>query len=358
LPHTIASGPVKNEDYGLDLARRFLPERVVKNAEQVSTFLRDKSSSHAAGPATRAAKQSKLVLALPDLLKQADTSTMDDSALSSYINKLQTEFTIRMYIEADDDAQEEQTGESSKQALERPVLDKPSEGELEEWNKKCEAAERRIMHANMAQSQEKKRPASAGESSEYGQKRNKTEDPDDTQSMASQFTLINRGAMIESLRRGACTPTTRAETPSSVTMSDLPGSNLDAPVVGERMAREATPHPALDRGHQHAVSISSVNTTYDHDMPDVEGSEDARPASSERPGAEAPSGSVLQPLERFQPLREWYSRNSEGQASVSSGGISASEGGSTPASLHRSRSITQEFLGFMDGDGDKERRYN
>jgi DNA mismatch repair protein MSH4 len=331
---------------------------VVKNAEQVSTFLRDKGSSHAAGPATRAAKQSKLVLALPDLLKQADTSTMDDSALSSYINKLQTEFTIRMNIEADDDAQEEQSGESSKQALERPVLDKPSEEELGEWNKKSEAAERRVMHANMAHSQDKKRPASAGESSEYGQKRNKTEDSDGTQSMASQFTPINRGAMIEALRRGACTPTTRAETPSSVTMSDLLGSNHDAPVMGERMTREVTPHPVLGRGHQRAASVSSVSATYDHDMPDVEESKDALPASSERPGAEAFSGSVPQPLERFQPLKEWYSRNGEGQASASSSGASASEGSSTPASLRRSRSGTEEFLGSMDGDGDKEGRYD
>lgn len=355
LPHTIAPGPVKNEDYGLDLARRFFPGRVVKNAEQVSTFLRDKTSGKGAGPATRAAKQGKLVAALPDLLKQADTSTMDDSALSSYIKKLQTEFTIRMNIAADDDAQETQTSESSKQVVDRPALEKPSEEELEEWNRKCDATERRVMHANMAHSQDKKRPGSAGESSEYAQKRSKTED--DTQSMASQLTPINRGALIEELRRGACTPTTRAATPSSVTMSDLPGANVDSQVVEERTTREATPYPGPSRRQHRAVSISSISTTYDHDMPDVEDDEDGLSASSERPSAGTYSGLGQQPLERFQPLEEWYARNSQGQAFASSGRASSSDGGATPASLLRSRSGTQEPSGYMDDeDGDREGR--
>ncbi|KAK4156649.1 muts domain V-domain-containing protein [Chaetomidium leptoderma] len=265
LPHTIAPGPVRNEDYGLDLARRFLPGR------------------------------------------QADNSTMDGSALASYFKKLQTEFTIRMNLAADDDTSGGQSSRAVGQTAAPPILEKPSEEELEEWKKKSDTAERRVMHANMAQSQEKKRPASGGESNDESlQKRIRiVEVDDDTWSMASQPTPVNRGSMIEALRRGACTPTTRADTPSSVT-TGLPESDVDtvmedaAPGQEETSVEEAlTP----DNNRQRAVSISSDSSDYS-DMPGLLHA-DVLPSTSARSGADV-SSEPTQPLERFQPLRGWH----------------------------------------------------
>jgi DNA mismatch repair protein MSH4 len=343
LPHTIAPGPVKNEDYGLDLSRRFLPDRVVKNAEDVCKFLRQRNSSQATGPATRAVKQNKLILALPGLLKQASDSTMDDSAFASYLNKLQTEFTIRMDITTDDDAQEGPSGKDIDQTVDLPTLEKPSEEELDEWKKKSDAAENRVMHANMAQSQDKKRPASASGDNDCLPKRSKTEAG--AESTVSQPTPINRGSMIEELRRGACTPTTRAATPSSVT-TDNPEPQADS-VMNDAPAREDTPAEASGStgARQRAVSISS-GSNYDEDMPDVD---ETSPRAPDRPSPDAYSN-LAQPLEQFQPLREWYAREQQTAGTSSM----ESEERSTPRSLARSRSATQEFLrGLHEDEGEE-----
>lgn len=53
---------------------------------------------------------------------------MDDTALASYLKKLQTEFTNRMNIAADDDRQEDTcVSDIVGQAGGFPILDKPSE---------------------------------------------------------------------------------------------------------------------------------------------------------------------------------------------------------------------------------------
>ncbi|AEO53737.1 hypothetical protein MYCTH_2114650 [Thermothelomyces thermophilus ATCC 42464] len=219
LPHTIAPGPVRNEDYGLELSRRFLPQRVVNNAEHICKFLRTKSLGRSAGPATRTLKQSKLILALPDLLKQANDSTMDESALASYLRKLQTEFTIRMNLTAEESSEQEQTGKGTAQHVMVPILEKPSENELEEWKKKSDSAERRVMNANMTESQENKRPGLEGEGDGSLAKRART--GDETASMTSQMTPIDRSLMIEELRRRSHTVTTKAATPSSLSSNSL-----------------------------------------------------------------------------------------------------------------------------------------
>ncbi|KAH6650440.1 muts domain V-domain-containing protein [Chaetomium tenue] len=302
LPHTIAPGPVKNEDYGLDLSRRFLPERVVDNAEKVS-----------------------------------NDSTMDDPALASYVKKLQTEFTIRMNIAADDDAAEGSATKDVQSPAELPTLTKPSEEEVEGWKKKCDAAESRVMHSNMAQADDKKRPFPAGEGTESLSKRART---DETPSTISQPTPINRNSMIEDLRRGACTPTTRAATPSSIRtgFSDSQADSVmhDAPTADHTPTTQA--YNTNDTRHR-AMSISS-GSNYDEEMPDADSPDAALPPSSaQHPAAGAYAG-LVQPLEQFQPLRDWYAR--EKAAESSSGAAREERGGG--GGLDRARSATQEFL--------------
>lgn len=269
LPHTVASGPVQNEDYGLDLARRFLPARVVDNAEQICRFLRDRQARKSPGPTTRALKQNKLVLALPGLLKQAFNSTMDDSALASYLKKLQTEFTIRMNIVADDDAQTRDGNRDDEPAVDHPVIEKPGEQELEEWKKKCDAAERRVMHANMLHSQQRKRPALEEIDGEPG-KRNKR---DGNPESVPRPTPINRSSIIEELRRETSMPSNREDTPSSLTM------DVSDPVMGETPDLDGDKPPTdtfklplgVGRESVRAVSISSRASSYEDAVENMPG---------------------------------------------------------------------------------------
>ncbi len=339
LPHTIAPGPVKNEDYGLDLSHRFLPNPVVENAEQVCKFLRDRAFGKAVGPATRAVKQNKLIAALPDLLKQAQSSTMDDSALSSYLKKLQTEFTIRMNIAEDDDAPEHQARDKAEQTANLPSFRKPSEEDLEGWKKKCDASERRVMSANVVQSQERKRRSAEDELSEGQQKRNKTDN--DKRCMVSPPTPINRGSMIEELRRSAFTPTIGSATSHSFT-AEIPGADTGS-VGGETPAREnMTVKPVTSAYPQRAISISS-GSEYDADTSALDDDDDF--AIAEGPGA-AGFQQPVQPLEGFQPLNAWYAREGQAHDASSRDG----EGASRSTSLVRSCSMTQEFMRELKED--------
>lgn len=302
LPHTIASGPVKNEDYGLDLARRFLPERVIKNAEQICQFLRDKSLNKATGPATKAMKQNKLILALPDLLKQANTSTMDDSALASYLKKLQIEFTIRMNLAAKDDVEEVEEGGNPGNKMEHPVLEKPSKEELLEWKNKCDSAERRVMHANMAHSQDRERPISGDE------QRNKT---NSDIKCVPQLKPINRGSIIEELRREACFPTNREDTPSSFTM-DTQESYTES-VIGETVLNLNLQARGVGQGvgdDQTPVSISSDSSNSQDDDEMLDSTDVMSSTTFEKASSELPE-KPRQPLQQFQPLKQWYARNGQ-----------------------------------------------
>lgn len=70
------------------------------------------------------------------LLKQANDSIMGESALVSYLEKLQTEFIIRIDLATDEDVQRGQTGKGLDQGHEHLALENSSEQELEEWKKK------------------------------------------------------------------------------------------------------------------------------------------------------------------------------------------------------------------------------
>lgn len=226
LPHTVAPGPVRNEDYGLDLAQRFLPVRVVNNAENACKFLRQRHSSRAAGPATQAGKQNKLILALPGLLKQAYASTMDDSALASYLKKLQTEFTIRMDTTEDEAVLGTLPSGDTNQHTVVPVLERPSNEEIEEWRQKCNVAEIRVMHTNMAQDESRNPTASLPDggamyslkSSDY----NSVLGDHARGELSSPLTPVNRSSILDKIQqqmlKTTCTPaTTWAATPSSMT---------------------------------------------------------------------------------------------------------------------------------------------
>lgn len=150
LPHTVSSGPVKNEDYGLDLASRFFPPRIVRNAEKVAHFLRGVDADKKLGPETQTYKQNRLVMALPDILKQANDSSMDDAALVSYLNRLCIEFTTRMdQIDQEDDIDLDVV--EGANLPDRPELEKPDPTELETLMQRFEAEELRVMKNNVPQ---------------------------------------------------------------------------------------------------------------------------------------------------------------------------------------------------------------
>lgn len=96
LPHTLAGGPVKTEDYGIKLARIVLPLPAVYKAEEVLRVLQEMQRPPQSGEKTREARQNKVLLALPGVLREALNSSMDDAALVSYLQRLKTEFTLRM----------------------------------------------------------------------------------------------------------------------------------------------------------------------------------------------------------------------------------------------------------------------
>ncbi|KAL0475097.1 muts domain V domain-containing protein [Neurospora intermedia] len=115
LPHTLAGGPVQNEDYGIELARCVLPGPIVDKAEEVLKALREGQRPHQSGGKGREARQRKITLALPVVMKQALDSTMDDAALGSYLRRLQTEFTLRWFgvEEGEEDGEAEEVDENA-----------------------------------------------------------------------------------------------------------------------------------------------------------------------------------------------------------------------------------------------------
>ncbi|KAK4214381.1 muts domain V-domain-containing protein, partial [Rhypophila decipiens] len=91
ISHHLRPGPIQYQDYGVDLARRFLPQTVVDVAEQVSGFLRGKTQTHATPrPAAPATMRSRLVTGVSEVLhKLYDASPGGSSAsLAMELKKL------------------------------------------------------------------------------------------------------------------------------------------------------------------------------------------------------------------------------------------------------------------------------
>ncbi|KAI0148053.1 DNA mismatch repair protein-like protein MutS [Hypoxylon sp. NC0597] len=96
--YKITSGPVREEHYGLNLARALgFPERFIEVAEDVSKTLAETIEKKKQNSQSRKLLQRrKLILNLHDTLLQLRDSDMDDAALGSYLKRLQDEFVSRM----------------------------------------------------------------------------------------------------------------------------------------------------------------------------------------------------------------------------------------------------------------------
>ena len=96
--YTLSPGPCTEVSYGLALARVVnLPPMVLEVAEQVSERITQMKEKKKHGSKARALmRRRKLVLALRETLLQAQEADMEESALKSYLKKVQTEFVRRM----------------------------------------------------------------------------------------------------------------------------------------------------------------------------------------------------------------------------------------------------------------------
>ena len=96
--YKVATGPVQNETYGIDLARAIgFPSRFIRIAQETSDYLRDREKTKKQGSrALKVAKRRKLVLNLYEMLQQARKSRMDYETLAVYLRRLQSEFIRRM----------------------------------------------------------------------------------------------------------------------------------------------------------------------------------------------------------------------------------------------------------------------
>ncbi|CCC07907.1 putative MSH4 protein [Sordaria macrospora k-hell] len=86
LPHTLAAGPVQNEDYGIELARLVLT-----------------GPASAEGEKAEDARQNRLLLAVHGLTREAIDFIMSDAAFASYICRLRNEFTLTMYAHEEEE---------------------------------------------------------------------------------------------------------------------------------------------------------------------------------------------------------------------------------------------------------------
>ncbi|KFY04491.1 hypothetical protein O988_00757 [Pseudogymnoascus sp. VKM F-3808] len=118
--YKIANGFVKEEHYGLALARVVnLPPLVLEVAEKVSKRLQAQAVAKKKSSKSFAiARKRKLVLSLKEVLLQAQESAMQGKSLMEYLRKVQEEFVKRM------DCIENEAGESDNETI----------GEREELN--------------------------------------------------------------------------------------------------------------------------------------------------------------------------------------------------------------------------------
>jgi DNA mismatch repair protein MSH4 len=114
--YKIANGFVKEEHYGLALARVVnLPPLVLEVAEKLSKTLQAQAAAKKKSSKSFAiARKRKLVLSLREVLLQAQESSMHGKALMEYLRKVQEEFVKRMDCienEAEDSGDEGVVGE-------------------------------------------------------------------------------------------------------------------------------------------------------------------------------------------------------------------------------------------------------
>jgi DNA mismatch repair protein MSH4 len=96
--YKVKSGPLEEENYGLSLAKVIgFPDRFMHVAKTVSmTLKRQIEEKRQDSQSRKLTQRRKLILHLYETLKQLRESDMDDTALGSYMKRLQDEFVVRM----------------------------------------------------------------------------------------------------------------------------------------------------------------------------------------------------------------------------------------------------------------------
>jgi DNA mismatch repair protein MSH4 len=98
--YRVSSGTVKDEHYGLKLARVIpLPPDVIEHAELVSATLdqaMQRKKSESASLVIIVARKRRLLLNLKEHLMQAHDGSMGDEDLAQWLKDLQREFIVRM----------------------------------------------------------------------------------------------------------------------------------------------------------------------------------------------------------------------------------------------------------------------
>lgn len=96
--YKVSSGPVQEQNYGINLARAVgFPQHFLNVAQNVTNSLQQIAEAQRQGcESRRLARRRKLILNLREALQQAHDSDMDDEALRSYLRRLQREFISRM----------------------------------------------------------------------------------------------------------------------------------------------------------------------------------------------------------------------------------------------------------------------
>lgn len=92
--YRVGSGPVRDENYGVKLARAVgFPRRFIDVAEEVTNFLRRQAEARRQGSeARRLARRRQLVLRVSEAMRQAGNTDMEEGALRGYLRRLRDEF--------------------------------------------------------------------------------------------------------------------------------------------------------------------------------------------------------------------------------------------------------------------------
>lgn len=100
--YKVKSGPVQEKNYGLNLARAMgFPERFIEVAHEVSRTLSESMEQDKdIAESRQLIRHRKLILNLSSMLAQLRESVMDDSAMGSYLRRLQDEFVLHMDSES------------------------------------------------------------------------------------------------------------------------------------------------------------------------------------------------------------------------------------------------------------------
>lgn len=98
--YRIDSGPVQEENYGINFARAIgFPEEFLDTAENVTDALKGiAEAKQQSSESHKLARRRKLILNLHEALQQAYESNMDEETLGSYLRRLQSEFISRMEV--------------------------------------------------------------------------------------------------------------------------------------------------------------------------------------------------------------------------------------------------------------------